>query len=369
MHVVFVMANNSSVPYFNWFAEAASQQTEVKFTFVCLYPEPPRMIEDMKEFGCDCHWVKFDCNHRKRDMVMAVPPLIRLFRRLKPDVVHSHLFDDAVPTLLAARIAGVKKRVITKADGGYHYYHTPQWVMFDKFNNFNATHIVAISEENKQVVTEIEKPKAEKVSLIHHGIPIKQFIEDDEHQKKRIIEKYKLHNKIVFGTVARLIEWKGYRYIIEAAEKVVKKYPEAVFLLVGVGLQEDELKELVRKAKLESHIIFTGWVDRELIPSLYKTMNIYIHPATIEPFGFVIAEAMMSGVPIISTPTGAAKDIIEHKENGYLVPYKDSKALAEGILYLLERDLTLMGKKAQEAAKNMYDFKLMWKNHLKLFQN
>jgi len=101
----------------------------------------------MAGLGCDCYWIKFDENKRKRSTIKVVFQLYRLFQKLNPDVVHTHLFDDSLPSLLAARFAGVNIRAITKADTGFHYSYKPQWVWFDKLNNWNATHIVAISTE------------------------------------------------------------------------------------------------------------------------------------------------------------------------------------------------------------------------------
>jgi len=367
MNIVFVMANNSSVPYFNWFAEAASQEDQVTFSFVCMYPTRPKMLDDMAGYGCECYWVKFDDTKRKISFLSSLFPLYKLFKRLKPDVVHTHLFDDSLPALMAARMAGIKQRVITKGDAGYHYYFTPQWVKFDKLNNWNATNIVAISTENREFIIEKEKANPDKVVLIHHGIPISKFTSQNEAHKKMLIKKYQLAGKKVVGTVARLIEWKGYKYIIEAAEMVLKSHPDTVFLCVGVGTQEEELKQLVREKQLQDQVIFTGWIDREWIPSLYGILDVYVHAASYEPFGFVIAEAMINGVPVVSFSTGAAKDAIRHLENGYLVKEKNAYALAEGIVHMLDDQDYKIKQQTRKTALKMFDFQLMWENHLKLY--
>ncbi len=369
MHVVFVMANNSSVPYFNWFAEEASKQTEFKFSFVCLFPQKPKMIDDVGAFGCDCYWIPFNAEKRKVSFLKSISPLYRLFRKLKPDVVHTHLFDDSLPSLFAARLARVKIRAITKGDAGYHYYYAPKWTVFDKFNNWNATDIVAISSENQKFILEKEKAKSQKISLIHHGIPISTYTRQIEEDKCMLRKKYSLEGRFVVGTVSRLIEWKGYRYIVDAAEKVISEIPNITFLFVGVGPQEEELKELIQAKGLDKHIHLTGWVDRKLIPSLYGIMDIYVHAAAKEPFGFVIAEAMMNGLAIISTPTGAALDIIEHKKNGILVREKDGGAIYQAILALHKEDSNALKKNAREKARELYDFKVMWRKHLDLYHN
>ena len=368
MHIVFTIANNSSVPYFNWFAKHASLQKKHTFTFVALCKEKPKMIEDVAIYGWKCHWIFFDHDSRKRNMVSAFFQAFRLFKKIKPDVVHSHLFDDSVPCLLAARLASVKIRGIVKADTGFHYHYSPKWMVFDRFNNWNATDIIPPSKESEKFILEKEKVDKSKTTMIHHGIPSEIFTIQSEENINMLIKKYELNNKIVIGTVSRLIEWKGYKYVIEAAEIIIKKYPNSVFLFVGEGKQRKELEELVNEKKLNKHIIFTGWMDRAYIPSLYSILDAYVHAASFEPFGFVIPEAMMNGAPVVSTPTGSALDSIQHKENGYIVEYKNSDSLAKGIDYMLING-HLLRKRGQETALRMFEFDVMFKNYIKLYEN
>lgn len=367
MHIVFVIANNSSVPYFKWFSEKAAIEKKHQFSFVMLHSEKPEMIADAEKFGWNCYWIKFDDKKRKSSMISSFFKLFKLFRQLQPDVVHSHLFDDSLPALLAARLTGVKKRVITKQDTTFHYYYAPKWIKADRFNNWNATDLIPVSNEAKEFILDKEKADINKITMIHHGIPSKIFTNKSEEYKANLIEKYNLKDKVVIGTVSRLIEWKGYRYIVAAAEQVVKEHPNAVFLFVGEGPQKKELLILAKKHKVFKNIIFTGWMDRAYIPSLYSLLDVYAHAASFEPFGFVIPEAMMNAAPVVSTPTGSALDSIIHKENGYITNYKDSDALAKGILYTIKNGESFKNK-GKETALNMFEFDLMYTNYIKLYE-
>jgi len=367
MHIIFVIANNSSVPYFKWFAKEAAKDKTHQFSFVMLHSEQPNMIKDAKKYGWDCYWIKFDNNKRKSSMISSFFSLYKLFKQLKPDVVHSHLFDDSLPTLLAARLAGIKKRVITKQDTTFHYYYAPRWVIADKFNNWNATDLIPVSREAEDFIIGKENADKKKITMIHHGIPSEIFTQQNDGYKKELIEKYKLQDKIVIGTVARLIEWKGYRYIIEAAETVVKKHPNTIFLFIGEGEQKNELKDLAKKHNVFDNIIFTGWMDRSYIPSLYSILDVYAHAASFEPFGFVIPEAMMNAAPVVSTPTGSSLDSIFHKKNGYITKYKDSLSLAEGILYTINHGSEFK-EKGKKTALEMFEFKVMYNNYIKLYK-
>lgn len=367
MHIVFTISNESSVPYFNWFAKKSYDSELYTFSFIVMCKNKPKMIEDVGQFGYKCFWIPYDNNKRKRGMMSVLFKAYKLFRRLDPDVVHTHLFDDSLPCLFAARLAGVKIRAIVKADTGFHYFHKPQYVIADKFNNFNATHIIPPSNESKRFIIEKEKANPKKITMIHHGIPVNFFSSPNEQYRRDLVSKFGLEGKVVLGTVSRLIDWKGYKYIIAAAAQTVERYPNARFLFVGTGPQEKQLKELVVKHDIEGYVVFTGWIPREYIPSLYSLLDGYVHAASYEPFGFVIPEAMISGVPIVSTPTGAALDIIEHKENGYLAKYKDVQSLVDGVEFIIKHGSELKAKGRMKAIE-MFDFNKMYDNYIRLYE-
>lgn len=368
LHIIHLMANNSSVPYFNWFAEEARLHPEVRLTFVALHSERPKMLDDMQARGSRCIWIPFDDKRRKLSVLKAIPALRRLFKKERPDAVHVHLFDDALPGLIAAKLAGVKVRVITKQDTTFHWYYAPKGVKFDRLNNRLATHLVAVSEECKKFILEKEHADPAKLHLIHHGIPPEQSGAQTEERKQNLRERFAAKDRFVIGTVARLIEWKGYRLIIDAAEQLVKEHPQLLFLFAGEGGQKEELERLVKEKKLEQHVRFTGWIERADIPSFYGIMDTYLHAAAFEPFGFVIAEAMLNGAPVVSTATGAAADAIVTGENGYLVSERSAAALAEGIRFMLQADRKTIGEKGRQAALQKYAFRNMWNGYINLYR-
>ena len=369
MNVTWILSNNSSAPYFNWFAQVAASKKEINFTTICLHTEEPQMIKDMEKFGFKCYWIKYDYDKRKRGLIKSVFQLYKLFKKIKPDIIHSHLFDDTLASMVAGKLAGIKKRVITKGDSGFHYYYTPKWVRFDRYNNKWARVIVAISEENKDFIIEKEKAPESKIAVIHHGLPLYEITHQTDEIKKEFISMYQLKHKTVIGTICRFIEWKGYKQIVAAAEILIPKNPDLIFLFTGKGQQKQDIEKIVKEKKLEKNILFTNWIDPSKIPSLFGIMTVYLHAAKNEPFGFVIAEAMLNGIPVVSTKTGAAADAIIHKKSGYLCEIENPVQLAEGIEYILKNNVNnCIGADGKKRAENLFTIEKMYAKHIALYK-
>jgi len=368
MKVVLLMANNTSSPYFSRFAKLYDKSQGIELSFVCLFPSLPDMVKEMNDLDIPCYWIKFDDKKRKTSIISSFFNLYKLFKQLKPDVVHTHLFDDSLPGLFAARVAGVKKRIISKLDAGFHYTNQHFLLRLDQFNNKNATDIITVSDENRSFVIEKEKAPKNKVHLIHQGVFIDEVISNSKEKKDELIDKYNLQNKRVIISVSRYIEWKGYKYIINAAETVLNKYSDVVFLFIGYGDQQSELEKIVNEKNIEERVVFTGWVNRFELNNLYQVASVFVHAATNEPFGFAIAEAMLNKIPIVSTKTGCASDGIEHLKGGYITDFENSNQIADGISYMLENETFKMINTSYRVAKELFSVEMMWKKHIDLYK-
>lgn len=369
MHILHTFANNSSVPYLSWFAERARREGGVWYTFLILFPERPEMMDEMRDKGFTVIWIPFNDKKRKWGMIRALPLLWWHMLRIKPDIVHCNLFDDSLPGLIAAWFAGIRTRVLTRQDTGYHWMHARKWVLLDRWNARLATHVIAISNECMRYLIEKENIPASKVTMVHNGIPEDLFTNQDALVIKRLRERFGTHDRYpVIGTVARFIEWKGYRTIVASARSLVRQHPNAIFLFCGQGPQEAEVRQWVVDAQLQHHVVFTGWVERAEMPSFFGLLDIYLHAAEMEPFGLVYVEAMMNAVPVISTRTGAALDSIVDGTNGFLAHERTPQALARSIERSLASDLAIIGRAGRVTALAMFPFEVMWRGTMTLYR-
>ncbi|MFN7014032.1 MAG: glycosyltransferase family 4 protein, partial [Bacteroidia bacterium] len=243
----------------------------------------------------------------------------------------------------------------------------PKFIKFDKLNNNNATHIIPVSNETYNLILKYEKPNNRKIQIINHGVNQNFFEEINNEKLSYYKKKYQLENKIVIGTISRYVKSKGYEKIISAIQLLIKSYPNLKFLGVGYGPNEDYYKSLIKQSQLENHIILTGKIPYEDIPSIYRCLNIYIHAADYEPFGFVIAEAMFCKVPIISTKVGAAADKLEHLKSAYLLDSNNPEEIANAIKFMIENNTEQIIINAYKTAKENFSKEKMWYNYKKIF--
>lgn len=369
MHVLHTFANNGTVPYLTWFTDRAVLEGTPHYTFILLVPQRPPMIEEMRAKGFDVIWIRYDDRRRKRGLIRALPLLWWHMRRIRPDIVHCNLFDDSLPGLIAARLAGIRRRVLTRQDTGYHWMHARRWVTLDRWNNRMATHIIAISEENRRFIIDQEGADERKVTMVHNGIPPERFTRQDHEVMQRLRERFGLSSEnLVFGSVARYVQWKGHRHVLDAAARIVSDHPNARFLLCGSGALRPSMEDLARSLGIASKVHFIDRIEPGEMPSFYGILDAFLHAAVMEPFGLVYAEAMMNAVPVVSTRTGAAADAIIDGVNGILIKDPTGEALALGVERLLALDRHAIGRMGRDTALRKYAFDVMWKGTMHVYQ-
>jgi glycosyltransferase involved in cell wall biosynthesis len=160
------------------------------------------------------------------------------------------------------------------------------------------------------------------------------------------------NNSYVVGTLGRLVEQKGQRFLIEAAGAVLEQLPNVYFLIVGDGDLVDCLKQLAINLNVETRILFLG--ARSDIESLLGCMDLFVSSSLWEGLPTVIMESMATGVPVVATDIPGNNVLIKNVTNGWLVPPADSAGLARVIIEALQNP----GTRSQFAERAREDVKL-----------
>jgi glycosyltransferase involved in cell wall biosynthesis len=369
------MANCGSTPYFIRFAEIVNKLPEkyssYKFSFIMVFKDYPVMIEEMKAFGMDCYWIPFDAEKRKSGLLKAFFKAYKLLKKLKPDVVNPHLFDDSLPVLLAAWLLGVKARVISKLDTGFHAIYMPSMIKFDKLNNWLSHKLIAVSEENKEMIIATEGVDPNKIELVYMGVPLEEVVHRDENIQKGLKKKFSLDgSKKVVLTVARYIDIKGYKVLLNALKEICDKRSDVLFINVGSGGYGsiEEYQQMANDLGVQDHIIFGGKVSREEVYNLYAISDVYLHSSISEPWGYAIAEAMANEIPMVATNTGGARDALVHMDSGYIIKPDNVEEMVAGVEYCIDNDVQYMAENAYKILLEMYNVPSMLDNHIKLYE-
>ena len=161
--------------------------------------------------------------------------------------------------------------------------------------------------------------------------------------------------------VGRLIEREGVKYLIEAFKDLKRDNTELI--IVGSGEEEKKLKDYVQKNEIRN-VLFTGKINNEELEKYYNESNLVVIPSINkgmgDPWVFVLNEAMYYYNPVIATTAvGAAPDMI--KDNGFIVPEKDSAPLRDAIEIILsdEKLEKNMAIKSKEIIDNEFQYSNM----------
>jgi glycosyltransferase involved in cell wall biosynthesis/O-antigen/teichoic acid export membrane protein len=166
----------------------------------------------------------------------------------------------------------------------------------------------------------------------------------------------------VIGLVGRLEPWKGQADFVRAMAIVSARLPAARFVVVGGAIFGEreayrcELEQLVHELGLNETLIFAGHTDD--IAAVYAALNLLVHCSIEpEPFGRVLIEGMAAELPVVAYAAGGVVEIVVPGETGLLVPFRDTRALAEAVLKLLRSPelARRMGVAGRQRVERVYD--------------
>jgi len=182
-----------------------------------------------------------------------------------------------------------------------------------------------------------EQPKGLNFSKYNYTIiptPIDEDVFNRNVDVTHLKDEFKLKNEFVVTFIARLYAFKAPMTFIKAIPEVLRNIRNVKFLVVGDGVLLDDVKSVVKELGVEDSVFVTG--RRNDINMILKVSTIFTAISPIENvWSNTIAEAMFMGVPCIITKAGVSEKFFTHMENCYMIESRNSKTLAEAIVYLL----------------------------------
>ncbi len=311
-------------------------RSRIELTFILFNPHPSELQHWLVEQNIKTYHVPF---FGKKSYPRCLVKTVGILRKEKPDFVNCNLLDANMIGLTAAWLSGVPNRVYTRHHSTFHHTYFRKGRFYDYYTNLVSTQIVAISSLVRNVLIEMEGVRPSKVKLIPHGFGNEDFQNISDQRVRLLEEKYLIKGKSpIIGVISRYIEWKGVQYIIPAVKEVLVHYPNTLLLIANArqGAYTDQIVSLLQELPKDSYREIEFESD---VIALYKLMDVFVHTPIddhSEAFGRIYAESLAAGLPIVCTKSGIAHDIIKDRVNALVVPFKDSKAIADSILSILE---------------------------------
>jgi len=201
-----------------------------------------------------------------------------------------------------------------------------------------AAAVIANSTNTKHILENIGV-HSDKIHIINPGVSGELF-NSSEHAGDSIRQRHKLHNGPVLLTVGRLQRRKGQDMVIKALPKILKVFPTAKYLIVGIGDDEAVLQNLVYKCGVADNVVFAGQVPDNELAGYYAACDIFIMPnrqigEDIEGFGIVFLEASAMAKPVIGGKSGGTEDAIVDGVTGFRVDGNQVEDVSATIMTLL----------------------------------
>jgi glycosyltransferase involved in cell wall biosynthesis len=335
--LVYIVSDVDKALHFEWISPILQEQYNL--TYILIGKERSALQNFLLERKIDVLVFPYK---GKIDLAFIGFKVLKSLIRLKPEIVHTHLWVANVVGLTAAWFARVKKRIFTRHHATEHYENHPAGLKWDKLCNRLATHIIAISKNVEDILINMDGAPREKVVMIHHGFDLSFFQDVSDERVNQLRQKYALNDRrTVIGVISRFEEWKGIQFIIPAFQKIIKSFPDVHLILANAqGGYAWQINSMLADLPPKSYTKISFEND---LASLYKLFDIFIHVPVnekVEAFGQIYVEALAAGIPSVFTLSGIAPEFIEHEKNALVVDFKNSEYIYASIVRLLtEQDL------------------------------
>lgn len=278
--------------------------------------------------------------------------LVALFRRLRPDIVHTHNPKPGILGRMAARLTGVPAVVNTVH--GLYAQSSDSWprrtVVYTAERLAAACSDIELVQnpEDLDTLARLRVP-GPKLRLLGNGVDLERFSTErlDPTTRNQVRAEFGVgSSEIVAGVVGRLVFEKGYRELIAAAESWMVQ--DSSIRLVVVGPRDDAKADAIDDRSIERAqrrgVRFLG--PRQDMERVYSGFDIYVLASHREGFPRSAMEAAAMALPIVATDIRGCRQVVDHGVTGLLVPPRDPSSLAQGVLRLAASgsERTAMGR-------------------------
>ena len=283
------------------------------------------------------------------------------------EIVHTHDFYSNVFGIAAARLAKVKLKIASKRETSGMRSDAQKYIEGKIFKTADAIVANSIAVKNYLVAGGVP---SEKIRVIYNGLDLER-LKPIETDRQKICETLNLpvEGRLKFITLVANLRHavKNQPMFLRAAQKVLRKIPDAHFVLAGEGDLKNDLENLARELKIESNTHFIGRCTR--VPELLAVSSVGVLTSFAEGFSNSILEYMAAGLPVVATAVGGAAEAIIETETGFIVESDDDEAMAERLIEILrnEAKIAALGEKGRRVVEAKFSLRNQLEETLSLY--
>lgn len=319
-----------------------SKIDSVKYEPILVCKESGPLVNAISALGFKSEFVpSLERDISPKADVKALLDLVKCFRRIRPDVVHTHSSKTGILGRLAARLAGVPM-VIHTVHGFAFPFAKSRFVRYFYFlaefiGGLLSDKVVVLNITDYNYAIKNLKISESKVHLIPNGVAIESFgaavsVRKEYRQEVLATEK---DEEICIAMVGRLWAQKNPLCLVEAAKKVIDRTDIPVkFFFAGDGELKDEVERKILEYRLEGKVGILGW--RSDVPKLLSSVDVFVLPSLWEGMPLAILEAMASKLPCVVSNIPGNRDLVEHDVDGLLFEANNADSLAEQLIRVIE---------------------------------
>lgn len=333
-------------------------------------------IDDFTDFKNRIHRtdVEIIAIHKKPGTdLTALWRLFIVFRRLRPDIVHTRNLA-ALDALLPAFFAGVGVRIHSEHGWDVNDLdaRNRKLRLLRKLHSPLVHRYIALSRDLGSYLINSVGISESRITQIYNGVDTERFRPSLERDRlrKQLDQGYQ-SDSVLIGTVGRLQPVKDQLNLANAFIDLLRRVPElrdrARLVIIGDGELRDPIVQALHHAGLTQHSWVPGF--RDDVPKILQSLDVFVLPSLAEGISNTILESMACGVPVIATDVGGNSELVQHGVNGIIVPPANVDALSLAIeRYANNASMRVEhGRSGRTRVVECFSMSYMLKNYLSLY--
>jgi glycosyltransferase involved in cell wall biosynthesis len=269
--------------------------------------------------------------------VQAYLKLRSAFRRLKPEVVHTHSSKAGIVGRSAAWHEHVPVVVHTIHGLPFGAFESPLknrfYIALERWAAWRCHAIISVCDAMTEEARAAGIGHPDHFSTIYSGMDADAFLCPRRPRNEVRRELGLADDEVAFATVARLFELKGHDDLVAIAPRILEANPKVRFVWIGDGILRDRLISDLERKGVRDAFILTGLVTPDRIPELLAGVDAVIHPSLREGLARVLPQALLVGRPVVSYDIDGAREVVL-PETGVLLPPRDLEGLTAAVIRL-----------------------------------